>query len=72
MKQVASVERECWRNVIGMPNSIVHSDLSKRVFKVLQHIGADICEAKIESCYCLNKEIDDTIVKFLGGKTVNR
>ena len=51
-----------------MPNSIVHSDLSKTVFKVLQHIRADMCEEKIESCHCLNKEIDHTIVKFLGKK----
>ena len=37
--------------------------------KVLQHIGADICEERIESSHCLNKEIDHTIVKFLGEKT---
>ena len=49
-----------------MSNSIVHSILSKTVCKVLQHIGADIWEEKIESCHCNNKEIDHTIVKFLG------
>ena len=41
VKQVAFLERQCWRNaqysrrecvqVIRMPNSIVHSDLSKTV-----------------------------------------
>ena len=82
MRQVASLERQCWRNaqysrrecvhIKGKPNSIVHSDLSKTVCKVLQHIGADICEKKIESCHCFNKEINHTIVKFLGEKTVNR
>ena len=27
--------------IIGMPNAIVHSGLSKTVCKVLQHIGAN-------------------------------
>ena len=27
--------------IIGMPDSIVHSDLSKTVCRVLQHIGAN-------------------------------
>ena len=82
VKQVASLERQCWRNaqysrgecvqIIDTPNSTVESDLSKTVCKVLQHIGADICQEKIESCHRLNKKSDHTIVKFLGGKTVNR
>ena len=31
--------------------------------KVLQHIGADIWEEKIESCHSINKKSDQTIVK---------
>ena len=54
---------------MGRPNSVVLSDLSKTVCKVLQHIGVDTCEERIESRHCLNKEIDHTIVKFLGEKT---
>ena len=64
VKQVASTECQCWRNaqysrgecvqITDMSNPIVHSDFPKTVCKVLQHTEADICEEKIESCYCLN------------------
>ena len=36
--------------IIDMPNSIAHSDFSKMVSKVLQHID------QIESCHDLNKK----------------
>ena len=42
--------------VIGMSNSIVQSALEKTVCKVVQHIGADICEEKIKSYHRLNKK----------------
>ena len=52
----------CWRNrqysrregvkVIGTHNSIVHSELEKTVWKVLQHF----CEEKIKLCHHLNKK----------------
>ena len=53
VKQVASAERQRWKQIIYISNLIVHSNLSKTVCKVLQHIGADICEKKIESCHPL-------------------
>ena len=69
-KQVASLERQCWRNaqysrrecieVIGIPNSIVHRGLEKTVCKVLQHIRTGICEGKIGSCHRLNKQLDES------------
>ena len=72
VKQVASLELQCWRNaqysrrecvkIIGIPNSIVNSDLEKTVCKVF--IEADICEEKIKSCHCLNIKSDRAIVKF--------
>ena len=52
VKQVASLERQCWRNALysrresvditGMSNWIVHSVLEKTACKRFQHIGADI------------------------------
>ena len=74
-KQVASLERQCWRNaqysrrecaemIISIPHSIVHSDLEKIVCKVLQHTGDDICGEKIESCECLNQKSHRAIVRF--------
>ena len=82
VKQVASLERQCWRNalyyrresveIIGMSNWIVHSVLEKTVCKLLQHIGADIFEEKLESYHLLNKKSDRTIVRFLAQKIVNR
>ena len=59
LKQAASLEFQCWRNaqdsrrecvqIIDMYNSIVHSDLSEMVCNAFQHIGADICEGKIDT-----------------------
>ena len=85
VKQVASLERQCWRNtlysrresveIMGMSILIVHSALRK-LCKLLQYIeadvGADIGAEKLESYHLLSKKSDRTIVKFLGRKTVNR
>ena len=66
VKQVGSLERQCWTNasysrresaeIIGMSNWIVHSALANTVCKVLQHIGADICEEKLELYHRINKK----------------
>ena len=82
VKQLVSLQRQCWRNalhsrresveIIGMSNWTVHSVLEKTVCKLLQHIGADIFEERLESYHLLSKKSDRTIVKFLGRKTVNR
>ena len=50
----------------------MHSVLEKTVCKLLQHIGVDIFEEKLESYHLLNKKSDQMIVKFLGPKIVNR
>ena len=39
-----------------MPNSVAHSNLLKTLCKVLQNIGADTCEEKIELYHHLNKK----------------
>ena len=75
VKQVDSLERQCWRTahypqrkcakIRGIPDSIVHKDLPKKVCKVVQHIGT-------ESCHRFNKNGVHTKVKFLGRKTENR
>ena len=57
-KQIVSVERQCWKN----------AQYSRRICRVLQHIGANITNEKIESCHRLNKNADRTIVKFLRRK----
>ena len=82
VKQVASLEYQCWRNalysrresveIMGMSNLIVHGVLEKTVCKLLQNIGADIFQEKLESYHLLNKKSDRVIVKFLGRKTVNK
>ena len=66
LKQVTFLECQCWRNtlysrresaeIIGMSNSILRSALEKTVAKVLQRIGVDICEEKLESYHHLSKK----------------
>ena len=48
--------------------SIADDQLENTVCRVLQHIGANITNEKIELCYRLNKSADRTIVKFLRRK----
>ena len=77
-KQIVSVERQCWKNaqysrrecveVVGLPSSIADDQLENTICRVLQHIGANITNEKIESCHRLNKNADRTIVKFLRRK----
>ena len=60
VKLVASLECQLWRMHSTCKRSehisVVHSDLEKTVCKVLQHIGPDICDKKIESCQRHNKK----------------
>ena len=81
-KQTVSVKRKCWKNaqysrrecveVVGLPLSIADDQLEDTVCRVLQHIGANITNEKIESCHRLNKNADRTIVKFLRRKDCNQ
>ena len=58
---MVSLERQCWKNaqysrrdsieVVGLPSSIVDDQLENRVCRVLQHMGANITDEKIESCH---------------------
>ena len=75
---MVSVERQCWKNaqysrrdsieVVGLPSSIVDDQLENRVCRVLQHMGANITDEKIESCHWRNKNTDRSIVKLLRRK----
>ena len=66
--------REKWRNgqysqrefvkISGIPTSVVHKELEPTAYKVLQHIGIDISEEKIESYHCNNKSSGSAILKF--------
>ena len=77
-KQMVSVERQCWKNarysrrecvdLVGLPSSIADDQLENTVCRVLQHIGANITDEKIESSHRLIKNIDRTIAKFLRRK----
>lgn len=47
---------------------ITDDQLENTVCRVLQHIDANITDEKIESCDCLNKNTDSTVVKCLRRK----
>ena len=67
-------DREKWRNgqysqrkfvtISGIPTSVVHKQLEPTAYKVLQHIGIDRSEERIESYHCNNKSSGSTILKF--------
>ena len=77
-KQIVSVERQCWKNgqysrrdcveVVGLPSSIADDQFESTVCRVLQHIGTNITNEKIESSHRFNKNTDTTIVTFLRRK----
>ena len=47
---------------------IADDKLENTVCEVLQHIGANVTDEKIDSCHLLNKNTDRIIVKFLSRK----
>ena len=77
-KQIVYVERQCWKNaqcsrresgeVVVLQSSIADDQLENTVCRVLQHIGANITNEKIDSCHRPNKNIHRAIVKFLKRK----
>ena len=77
LKQVENNERQCWENaqylqcecveVIGIPKTVESKDLEHTMCKVLNSIGFDIEEDRIEACRWLTKS-DHAIVKFSQGK----
>ena len=74
LKQMPSIERQCWKNaqylwhecveVVGLPSSIEEKDLEPSVCRVLQHIGGVGITGGIDVCHCLKKQSDRTKVKF--------
>ena len=78
VKQLSSVERQCWKNaqhshrecveVVGIPSSVEHDQLEPTVCRILHHIGVNIFGDKIEVCHRLGKTSDWTIVKFSSRK----
>lgn len=77
-KQIVPVETHCWKNalyshcecvkVVELSLLITDDQLENTVCRVLQHIDANITDEKIESCDCLNKNTDSTVVKCLRRK----
>ena len=61
VKQLSSLERQCWKNeqysrreyveVVGIPPSVEHDQLEPTVCRILHHIGVNISEDKIEICH---------------------
>ena len=59
VKQLSSVERQCWKNaqysrqecvdVVRIPSSVEHDELELTISKILHHIGVNISEDKIEA-----------------------
>ena len=78
VKQLSSVERQCWKNaqyfrreyveVVGIPSLVEHDQLEPTVCRILHHIGVNISGDKIEACHRLGKNSDRTIVKFSSRK----
>ena len=72
VKQLISVEQECWKNaqyycresveVVGIPSSVEHDQLEPTVCRILHHIGVNISGDKIEACHRLGKNSNGTIV----------
>ena len=54
--------------MVGLPSSIADDQLENTVCRVLQDIGANINDEKIDSCHRLNKNSDGKIFKFLRKK----
>ena len=78
VKQLSSVERQCWKNaqyfrreyveVVRIPSLVEHDQLEPTVCRILHHIGVNISGDKIEACHRLGKNSDRTIVKFSSRK----
>ena len=78
VKQLSSVERQCWKNaqysrrefveVVGIPSPVEQDQLEPTVCRILHHIGVNISGDKIEACHRLGKNSDRTIVKFSSRK----
>ena len=74
VKQLSSVERQCWKNaqysrrefveVVGIPSPVEHDQLDPTVCRILHYIGVNISGDKIEACHRLGKNSDRIIVKF--------
>lgn len=75
---MVSVKRQCQKNaqyslrecaeVVGIPSSIIVDQLKNTIRRVLQYIGANITDKKIQSCHWLNINTESIIVKFLKRK----
>ena len=78
VKQLSSVERQCWKNaqysrrecveVVGIPSSVEHDQLNPTVWRILHHTGVNIFGDKTEACHRLGRNSDRTIVKFSSRK----
>ena len=74
VKQLSSVERQCWKNaqysrrecveVVGIPSLVEHDQFEPTVCRIMHHIGENISRDKIEVCHRLGKSNDQTTVKF--------
>ena len=78
VKQLSSVERQCWKNaqysrrefveVVGIPSPVEQDQLEPTVCRILHHIGVNISGDKIEACHRLGKNSERTTVKFSSRK----
>ena len=78
VKQLSSVERQCWKNAqyslrecveaVGIPSSVEHEQLEPTVCRILHRIGVNVSGDKIEACHRQGKNSDKTIVKFSSRK----
>ena len=78
VKQLSSVEQQCWKNaqysrrecveVVGIYSSAEHDQLEPILCRILHHIGVNISGDKIEACHQLDENSEKTIVKFSSRK----
>ena len=82
VKQLSSVEGQCWRNaqysrrefveVVGIPSLVEHDQLEPTVCRILNHIDLNISGDKIEACHRLGKIMTRPLSNFSAEKIVSK
>lgn len=81
VKQVSSVDWQCWKNTqysrrectvaVGISSPVEHDQLESTFCVILQEIGVNITGNKKETCHCLGKNSDRTILNLSAEKIVS-
>ena len=73
-KHVIDLERQCWANaqysrrecleLAGIPSTVGHDELEGKVVDILNKVGSNIDNDKIEACHRISGNNDRVIIKF--------